>query len=305
MLTAIPVKTWPGGSLSNEQKRAYEKDGYLILPKLLSDEELEPAREALSQKVDEIADRLLADGLITDTLRHRPFAYRLAELFAPLTNQDFNKYAGRSWRDRFPGYFKLMSNPKIIDAVESLIGPEIFSNPVYNSRPKVPKVAAGAVPWHQDKSYWPEANSNPVITVWIPIVDSTPENGCLHLIPGTHTRRVYDSYAEGHTGTGYLEITEKMVQAEAKKRQIVALPVPAGSAILFNDRLLHMSTPNLSDHVRWSVDLRYQSTDQDLMEKYGAGFLVRSQKEPERVATLTDWLEMRLYHGGEPWQPVQ
>ena len=69
---------------------------------------------------------------------------------------------GRSWRDRIPGYHTLMSNPKILDVVESLIGPEIFSNPVYNVRPKVPRVAAGAVPWHQDKSYWPDANSNPV-----------------------------------------------------------------------------------------------------------------------------------------------
>ena len=54
--------------------------------------------------------------------------------------------------------YDLMSNPKILDAVESLIGGEIFANPVYNVRPKVPHVAAGAVPWHQDKSYWPEAN---------------------------------------------------------------------------------------------------------------------------------------------------
>ena len=35
----------------------------------------------------------------------------------------------------------------------------------------------GAVPWQQDKSYWPDANANPVITVWIPLVDSTPATG--------------------------------------------------------------------------------------------------------------------------------
>ena len=128
-------------------------------------------------------------------------------------------------RDRFDGYFTLMSNPKILDAVESLIGPEIFSNPVYNVRPKVPKVAAGAVPWHQDKSYWPDANSNPVITVWIPLVDSTHENGCLHLIPGTHRRRVINYHFEKHTGTGYTETDLEVVARESKKREIVALPV--------------------------------------------------------------------------------
>jgi ectoine hydroxylase-related dioxygenase (phytanoyl-CoA dioxygenase family) len=73
----------------------------------------------------------------------------------------------------------------------------------------------------------------------------------------------------------------------------------AGSALLFNDRLLHMSTPNNSDHVRWSVDLRYQPTDQDPMPQHGIGFLARSTEHPERVATLQDWREERMEHGGE------
>ncbi len=115
-----------------------------------------------------------------------------------------------------------MSNRKILDAVESLIGGEIFSNPVYNTRPKVPKVSAGAVPWHQDRSYWP--------------------------------------------------------------------------AILFNDRCIHMSTPNLSNGVRWSCDLRYQPIDQDPMIEHGAGFLARSRKFPQRVAQLDDWLASRPEH---------
>jgi ectoine hydroxylase-related dioxygenase (phytanoyl-CoA dioxygenase family) len=239
---------------------------------------------------------LFRDGKITDKLEQTPFKYRLADLFKTgLTEADFGRY-GRSWRDRFAGYFHLMANPKILDAVESLIGPEIFANPVYNVRPKVPKVAMGAVPWHQDKSYWPGANANPVITVWIPLVDSTEENGCLHLIPGTHKMRVLEFHSEQITGTGYLEIDDEHV-ADAKRRApVLSLPVTAGTAILFNDRLMHMSTPNNSDHVRWSVDLRYQPTDQDPMPQYGAGFLARSKQRPQRVATLEDWLASRPEH---------
>ena len=142
------------GSLSDQQKQTYEEQGYLIIPDLLNDADMAPAREAMNQKVDQIADDLLRAGLIADKLEHRPFEYRLGELFRGLTDDHFNNF-GRSWRDRFPGYYVIMCNPKILDAVESLIGPEIFANPVYNVRPKVPKVAAGAVPWHQDKSYWP------------------------------------------------------------------------------------------------------------------------------------------------------
>ena len=43
--------------------------------------------------------------------------------------------------------------------------------------------------------------------------------------------------------------------------------------LLFNDRLIHSSTPNNSNGVRWSADLRYQPTDQDPMPQHGAGWL--------------------------------
>lgn len=290
----MPTLTAQSGSLSDEQVEFYNREGYLVLPHLLNEQDMAPARQAMTQKVDMIADELLRDGLITDPLRDEPFKTRLARLFDGKTDKDFLKY-GRSWRDRIPGYFHLMSNHKIIDAVESLIGPELFANPVYNVRPKVPKVAAGAVPWHQDKSYWPDANSNPVITVWIPLVDATHENGCLHIWPRTQNKRVLSYHKDQHTGTSYTEIDdEHLVNA---KREMVALPIEAGGAILFNDRCVHMSTPNNSNHVRWSVDLRYQPTDQDPMPQHGAGFLCRSRLHPERVATLEDWMANRPEHG--------
>ncbi|MEM7134789.1 MAG: phytanoyl-CoA dioxygenase family protein [Chloroflexota bacterium] len=281
------------GSLTDEQIKFYDREGYLVLPDLLDEEDLAPAIEAVCQKVNHIADTLFEDGLITDKLVDRPFEYRLAELFADKTDEEFLVY-GRSWRDRFPGYYHFMATPKIIDAIESLIGGEIFANPVYNTRPKVPMVAAGAVPWHQDKSYWPKANANPVITAWVALVDANLVNGCLHIWPGTHRNATLSFHKESYSGTGYLEVDGVHLKEKIKA---VPLPVSAGSVILFNDRCIHMSTPNNSDHVRWAVDLRYQPTDQDPMPGYGAGFLARSYKYPERVATLADWLAERPEHG--------
>jgi len=280
------------GSLMAAQVEFYEAEGYLVLPHLLSATDLGPVQEALQTKVSMIAGELLAAGLITDPLEHLPFRSRLAALFAGLTDAEFLKY-GRKWRDRLPGYYDLMRNPRILDAVESLIGGELFANPVYNVRPKVPKVAAGAVPWHQDKSYWPGANANPVITVWIPLVDSNLENGCLHLMPRTHRRQLLSYHSEKISGTGYNEIDAEHLAPEAR---VVAMPLETGSALLFNDRCLHMSTANNSDHVRWSVDLRYQPTDQDPMTQQGIGFLARSRRHPERVATCADWLAERMEH---------
>jgi phytanoyl-CoA hydroxylase len=284
------------GSLTAEQVEFYRVEGYLVLPEFLPLADLAPVEEALAAKVDQIADELFANGLITDKLENEHFNYRLARLFDGLTEEDFLSY-GRSWRDRFPGYYHFMMNPTILDAVESLIGSELFSNPVYNARPKVPKVAAGAVPWHQDKSYWPGANANPVITVWIPLVDADEVNGCLRIWPRTQNTELLDHHRETYSGTGYFEVdVEDKSLASHKKIKPVTIPIKAGGAILFNDRCIHMSTPNNSEHIRWSVDLRYQPTDQDTMTSLGAGFLCRSREHPEQVATIEDWMAERLTH---------
>ena len=111
-------------------------------------------------------------------------------------------------------------------------------------------------------------------------------------MPRTHKKRVLSFHRETYSGTGYTEIDQKHLQAG----RIEAIPLDAGGAILFNDRCVHMSTPNNSTMVRWSVDLRYQPTDQDPMPQHGAGFLVRSERFPERVATFEDWLAERPEH---------
>jgi ectoine hydroxylase-related dioxygenase (phytanoyl-CoA dioxygenase family) len=281
------------GKLTDAGLAFYDLEGYLVLPNLLDDEDMAPAREAMQQKVDLIANDLFTDGLVNDRFASEPFATRLARLFENLTDKEFLRY-GRSWRDRFPGYFQLMSNPKILDVVESLLGSEIFANPVYNARPKVPKVAAGIVPWHQDKSYWPETKASPVITVWIPLVNATFENGCLHVIPRTHRRRLLSYHNETYSGTGYTELDDEHVKPH--RAEVVPIPLEAGGAILFNDRFIHSSTANNTNHVRWSVDLRYQAVDQDPMPQIGAGFLARSRQRPNCVATLEDWLANRPEH---------
>lgn len=279
------------GSLSKEQIAQYDEIGYVVLPELLSDADLKAVINSMSLKVEEIGQDLLKNGLISEVFSDSSFETRLVRLFAGLTEKDFLKF-GRGWRDRLPGYFDIMSNFKILDAIESLIGPEIYSNPVYNTRPKIAGVSAGAVPWHQDKSYWPDADAIPVLTCWVAIVDATEEKGCLHIWPGTHRLKVLSYHAETKTGTAYTEVDGKhLVDVEIKP-----VPVPRGSAIIFNDRILHMSTPNNTDEVRWSVDLRYQPTDQDPMQNHGVGFLARSEKHPDKVATLEDWLADREEH---------
>ena len=190
-----------------------------------------------------------------------------------------------------------MANPKILDAVESWTGPEIFANPVYNARPKVPQVAAGAVPWHQDQSYWPELNATPVISVWLPFVAANRANGCLWILPRTHRQKLQSRHAEPYSGTGFLEIDGAHMPVDRKP---IPLRVDAGDDVLFNDRCIHRSGVNQSDSVRWSLDLRHQPSDQDEMPSHGVGLLARSQRFPARVADREDWIALRTEHDAAP-----
>lgn len=105
------------GSLSAEQVTFYREEGYLVLRDLLTTEDMLPVKRAMSDKVSEIADRLYAAGKVADKIEAAPFETRLARLFEGKSDKDFLEF-GRSWRDRHPGYFEFMSNPKILDAVD-------------------------------------------------------------------------------------------------------------------------------------------------------------------------------------------
>ena len=87
--------------------------------------------------------------------------------------------------------FNAIRNDKIMDAIEPLIGGEIYASPIQNVRLKIPEhllprdpktgaILDGATPWHQDGAFFePEVDGVDMVTVWFPLSDATIENGCL------------------------------------------------------------------------------------------------------------------------------
>ena len=93
--------------------------------------------------------------------------------------------------------FRLITNPRLLDVVESLVGPEVLSNPVQHVRIKPPEPSLQGkfaqnflvrrTGWHQDQGVIrAEADNTQILTVWFPVTDATIENGCLCVIPGSH-----------------------------------------------------------------------------------------------------------------------
>jgi len=84
----------------------------------------------------------------------------------------------------FPWAASLVRHPRILDCVESLIGSDImvFHTTVWLKEPH----SENFVPWHQDATYFGLAPFEHV-TAWVALTDSTPDNGCVRIIPGSHT----------------------------------------------------------------------------------------------------------------------
>ena len=169
------------------------------------------------------------------------------------------------------GIFGLVSNPKILDVVEALIGPEIALNPVQQTRMKPPqRLLSGALAdysnvgtttWHQDfGAVMDEAVDTQMLTVWVAVTDASEEMGCLAVMPASHREEELSLHCPG-----VLNAAENYIPKAILDRHGVPptpLPVTAGSLVLLTRWTDHGALTNESDSLRWSFDLRYQPIGQ-------------------------------------------
>ena len=103
-------------------------------------------------------------------------------------------------------------------------------------------------PWHQDHAYFNIPMGTCIVSVWIALEKATPENGCMHVIPGSHR--------EGPV-VHFKRRDWQICDTHVARNRVVAVPLEPGS-ILFWHGLLHHGTPaNKSDHSRRSLQLHF------------------------------------------------
>lgn len=282
--------------LSTDDHARLNDEGYLVIPSVLSQADLAPVHAEYAEALETAAGRLLGLGLIRETWPDLAFGERYTKIAAacpavfnlldislPVVDDmpaDATMHAG-------PAVFGLLTHPAVLDIVEDVLGPEITSNPTQHLRLKPPARSLGndgllgATSWHQDLAgLLDEALDSDILTVWIGLTDTTIENGCLTVIPGSHrlhgdalTRHVIDTPG----GSNFIP------DEELAPGPVTPLPVPRGSVILLHKLTHHGSLPNHSDTLRMSLDLRYQPTGQPTGRPAFPGFAVRSRRAPETV----------------------
>jgi non-heme Fe2+,alpha-ketoglutarate-dependent halogenase len=215
------------GKLSAEQDQFYAEHGYLYPIRVFNHGETAEFRRQFDDYTAQ--NKELLSKMIP---RERRAVYGLTHLML-------------SW------VYRIASHPKVLDAVEGAIGPNIL---VWGSDWFVKFAHDPAfISWHQDGAYW-GLKPPKVTTAWIALSPSTLENGCMQVMPGTQKMQLpqRETYALDNALSRGQEIALEVDESKA-----VALTLDAGEMSLHHIGIAHGSKANRSDQARIGIAVRY------------------------------------------------
>jgi hypothetical protein len=150
--------------------------------------------------------------------------------------------------------YDLASHPKVLDAVEDLIGPNIL---LYHAQWFVKESnTPHFVSLHQDSAYWSLASPQG-LSAWLAFETSDSESGCMQVIPGTHREALPH---EDRQAPENMLWRGQTVAAALDTSKAVEMPLKPGEMSLHHARIVHGSGPNRSAHRRIGYSLRYIPT---------------------------------------------
>ena len=149
----------------------------------------------------------------------------------------------------------LIHHPRILDAAEDVLGPNllVWSTSFFIKEPD----NAGFVSWHQDSTYWGLSEPEGV-TAWVAFSASTPQSGCVRVIPGTHK---LDQVPHVETrSAGNLLTRGQEIAVDIDESHAASMPLAPGELSLHHIRTFHNSEPNRSNDRRIGFAIRYIPT---------------------------------------------
>ncbi|MCY4461867.1 MAG: phytanoyl-CoA dioxygenase family protein [Albidovulum sp.] len=268
--------------LDQTQIDKFHREGFLIARNVVPRDAVQALQAEIEATIDWQAQMLRERGEIAEMHEDADFLHRTALLHAQspriLDPIAHGIHTG-------PAIFNLLTCPAILDIMEQLLGPEILVSSIYRLRPKLPGLAEGVIPWHQDSAYFHScADDDLVPTFWVPLMNATVESGCMEVLPGCHRKGVLRHYWADLRAPGLSVHPDHMPDVKP-------VPVPAGigDAVIMTNLTPHRSTDNVSSLIRWSADIRFNSPEAGDYGPNEASFLGRSKVRPDDV--ITDWRE--------------
>jgi ectoine hydroxylase-related dioxygenase (phytanoyl-CoA dioxygenase family) len=227
-------------------KRFYDDNGYLVVERLVSPDDL----VAVRQRVDQIvADPSRAPagvevGRESDT-RSDKSALRGSG------NDPLRKLGGMGRFD--PAFQRLATNPRLLSVVRGLIGPRVK---LFRDQMLLKPPGGQDKPTHQDQSYFRLEPADALVTAWIALDDATLENGCMRYVPRSHRHGLFEMELDPERPIHHVPRTSHLnLPPEA------TCPVSAGSVILHHGFTLHRSGVNNTNTWRRAVIFHYATSN--------------------------------------------
>lgn len=152
-----------------------------------------------------------------------------------------------------PELLEFLLSDHVLDLVQPVVGPNIglWSSHFISKDPFKGK----ATPWHEDSAYWNGRTSTMagICTVWLALDPTSPENGSMAVIPGTHANGFSD-YKPVEDKDGNIFETEIENVDESKAIYFTLAP---NTASLHEGRIVHGAKANTSPHRRAGYTMRY------------------------------------------------
>ena len=196
----------PDGEPWSAMVAEFEEYGFVRLPGLFAPADLGPVERHLARWVDLLAARVAGSPEAGAALHAtEPFPRRLAAICADAPEALGGLLRGMNevWlptpADPARELYDLVTDPRLLAPLHALLGPELALHRGI-CRPKLPEVADAAFPVHQDSQYFdlqhPDAGGGTVVkrgytpstadlrivSLWLPLVDTDPGNGCMQFV---------------------------------------------------------------------------------------------------------------------------
>jgi hypothetical protein len=273
-------------ALTTEQLADYDRDGAVLLRGTVPLTVIAELRGLFEATVDKLATQWHSEGFVSDPCADHPFETR----FAALREQLPARFP-TSWRKILlsPTVYKLWQLPELLGPIRSLLGDEVYAHGVWNGRPREPNNPIQKVLWHQDAHYYSkwDASDGQLVSVWIPLIPVDEDSACLEVALGSHRKGKFERLRGANR---LFTVADQDLEGYEKK----AFRMEPGDALLFSDTTLHQSLDNISDHVRWSIDIRFGQASPEVIAKTPRGYYC-SSADPSRVESYETWVERYDY----------
>lgn len=224
----------------------FQREGYVVVRGLVAEADLARMRQ--------ITERGLREEI-------PPVEYE-AELRYPGAPESLQAVGGRTIRrlkqahSRDFLFVEWLLGPEILGRLQQLLGPNIVCplahhNCIMTKQPQFSSMTG----WHQDIRYWSYQRAE-LVNVWIALGNERPENGCLQVIPGSHTLSLDRSrFNDELFFRTDLPENQPLI---ATKKYVELAP---GDVLFFHCKTLHAASHNSTQETKYSVVFTFRSAD--------------------------------------------